>query len=100
MNSSNAKQFLPLVQALAEGKTIQIRDPYKGDVWEDGFNVEFSFGPERYRVKPVAPRELFEVRYKGGSRMVIEETLKEAQRTIAKCAVPEAWEIITFTENL
>lgn len=30
MNQQNASQFLPLVQALAEGKTIQLINPLTG----------------------------------------------------------------------
>lgn len=52
MNKNNAKDFLPFVQALAEGKTIQIKDSFDGS-WkdiEDGVN--FGFDPEHYRIKP------------------------------------------------
>lgn len=55
MNKENAHQFLPFVEALAAGKTIQIRHT-EDDVWTDAFNPSFSFEPERYRVKP-EPRE-------------------------------------------
>lgn len=51
MNKDNAKQFLPLVQALADGKTIQILDDGK---WRDFLSKEigFSFHHEQYRIKP------------------------------------------------
>lgn len=54
MNKDNAKDYLPLVQALAEGKTIQVN--YTGD-WGDEYNLDFSLPLEHYRVKP-EPREL------------------------------------------
>ena len=51
MNKNNAKDFLPLVQALADGKTIQF---YTGS-WVDLSSVDetsFTLPPERYRIKP------------------------------------------------
>lgn len=50
MNKDNAKDYLPLVQALAEGKTIQLNS---GHGWEDvDYLAPFSYEAERYRVKP------------------------------------------------
>jgi len=52
MNKDNAHLFLPLVQALAEGKTIQIKFD---DEWDDRPNTwDFSWThpPDRYRIKP------------------------------------------------
>jgi hypothetical protein len=54
MNKDNAAQFLPLVQALADGKTIQYRD-HQG-LWKDGYQTSFVYDPEDYRIKPT-PRE-------------------------------------------
>ena len=53
VTNANAHQYLPLVQALAEGKKLQIRtSPERA--WENtglgGF--EFAFPPECYRIKP------------------------------------------------
>lgn len=54
MNKDNAKQYLPLVQALVDGKTIQIdallNGNWKEHVGKDGFS--FRLPPEYYRVKP------------------------------------------------
>jgi len=52
MNAQNAKDFLPLVQALADGKTIQVFDE---DEWVDFTDVHFR-SDWQYRVKP-EPRE-------------------------------------------
>jgi hypothetical protein len=51
MNKENAAQFLPLVQALAEGKTIQYND---NGTWRDTHGDFVAFGnlPEHYRIKP------------------------------------------------
>lgn len=50
MNKENAKYYLPFVQALAEGKTIQMSATNGG--WQDMDNEEFVFEPKRYRIKP------------------------------------------------
>jgi hypothetical protein len=55
MNKDNAKQFLPLVQALADGKIIQHNN--NGE-WKDMYGDSVAFGNEieHYRIKP-EPRE-------------------------------------------
>lgn len=61
MNKDNAKDYLPLVQALAEGKTIQINAGTPGiPLWEDVDDPVFSGPVSDYRVKP-EPREWFVV---------------------------------------
>lgn len=50
MNKDNAKEFLPLVQALAEGKTIQYYSP-TADKWHDVVVVGFNGPPDHYRIK-------------------------------------------------
>jgi hypothetical protein len=53
MNKNNAKDFLPLVQALADGKTIQFDD---GGDWVDVENlITDPYDPDEYRIKP-SPR--------------------------------------------
>jgi len=53
MNKDNAKDYLPLIQALAEGKTIQSGQIGGSDRhWVDNLNVEFSNPPQFYRIKP------------------------------------------------
>lgn len=52
MNKQNAQQYIPLVQALAEGK-LQIENTDFG--WEDVKEYEeifFSLPVEHYRIKP------------------------------------------------
>lgn len=48
-----ATRIAPLVQALAEGKTLQFRDPKLKGTWEDVYGVGLYFyeGHE-YRIKP------------------------------------------------
>lgn len=49
MTKENAKNFIPLVQALADGKTIQKNN---GGVWEDLEIVAFEAPSRYYRIKP------------------------------------------------
>ena len=65
MNKGNAHLFLPIVQALTDGKQLQYRDgckdnPYWVD-FEDDDQIGFHTDPEDYRIKP-EPRT-FEVFY-------------------------------------
>ena len=59
MKLSQAKEYLPLIQAAAEGKTIQIYTPscpiwqdMTGDVWGDLFGDDDSERGVAYRIKP------------------------------------------------
>jgi hypothetical protein len=54
MNKENAHLFLPLVQALSDGKTIQY-SPFD-TMWSDIADPNFEDPPNRYRIKP-EPRE-------------------------------------------
>ena len=51
MNKDNAKEFLPLVQALIDGETLQ----YKRDSWVDAEELDTIYHvPYEYRIKPAA----------------------------------------------
>ncbi len=63
MTKDNAQDFLPLVQALAEGKTVQYR--LLGEKWSTGGDVDFSLPPDQYRIKP-EPREIWVNEYPEG----------------------------------
>lgn len=53
MNLKNAKQYLSLVQAAAEGKTIQVNEAFKHNpYWVDISNPSFDMEVEFYRIKP------------------------------------------------
>lgn len=56
MNKDNAREYLPLVQALAEGKVIQFNSQYYG--WTDTDWIYSEQPVERYRIKP-DPREIW-----------------------------------------
>lgn len=53
MNAENIKDYWPLLEALREGKTLQLRHGEVGDCeWSDITETKFSFPPDRYRAKP------------------------------------------------
>ena len=59
MNKDNAKDYLPLVQALAEGKTIEYRD--SDDAWIDCESPTFNQHSSRYRIKPEPKKAWYRV---------------------------------------
>ncbi len=79
MNRHTAKLFLPLVQALADGKTIRGRASAKHD-WvdfEDGEEVDFTDPPDHYQIKP-EPFECYMNIYDTGSHIAW-DTREEAE---------------------
>jgi len=65
MNKDNAKDYLLLVQALADGKAIQSCN-WVGD-WQDiNGRVDFLMPPANYRIKP-EPKEIWMNRYPNGA---------------------------------
>lgn len=64
MNKDTAKDYLPLVQALAEGKKIQVKiHNCQGDFlrWEDEDNLSFQVPPYHYRIKPEQKKQWYRV---------------------------------------
>lgn len=49
MTREDAKELLPIIQAYAGGKTIQILD---GDKWKDVYITDFYGSSNKYRIKP------------------------------------------------
>lgn len=49
MNKDNALQYIPLLQALAEGKTLEFK---YANVWKPMKDVSFGYPPDKYRIKP------------------------------------------------
>lgn len=63
MNKDTAKDYLPLLQALAEGKTIQwVSD---GGVWVDPSSSDkelfFTHAPSRYRIKSEPKKQSYRI---------------------------------------
>ena len=50
MNKMQAKEFLPMIKALADGKIIQVKDNY--DEWKDLKAPSFCEEVCNYRIKP------------------------------------------------
>ena len=68
MHKDNAKYYLPLVQALAEGKTIQYCSLSK---WYDAVVVDLNHPPDHYRIKPERIKK--KMWYKEGVTSMYEE---------------------------
>ena len=51
MNRQQAKELLPIIQAFAKGKTIQVKA--RDDIWYNDENeLKFDSDPQNYRIKP------------------------------------------------
>lgn len=66
MNASNARDYLPLVQALADGKTIQWKHRTMG--WIDSNELSDAYPASDYRIKP-EPREIWVNHYANPCRL-------------------------------
>lgn len=49
MNRKEIKEILPVIQAFAEGKEIQVKG---GNNWRTSEDLNFDLSPEEYRIKP------------------------------------------------
>ena len=86
MNKDNAKEYLPLIQALAEGKTIQYQpfgenvgaNIYPKGVWTD-IKGEINFPHEAhcYRIKPETIELELWYHSRGGNTCDVKSTDKE-----------------------
>lgn len=56
MNRERAKELLPVIQAFAEGKTVQFRGTVNDSMWQDDLGkwsvLEFDIEEYEYRIKP------------------------------------------------
>ena len=57
MTKEQAKELLPIIQAFAEGKTVQFLD---GGKWADVYETDFHESPVKYRIKPEPKYRPFE----------------------------------------
>ena len=55
MTKDEAKELLPIVKALAEGKVIESCDDLYG--WVETKNPIFDLSPDFYRIKPEQPKD-------------------------------------------
>lgn len=61
MKREEAKKLVPIIQAFADGKTIQLK--VDGGGWKDTAEPQFLFSAENYRIKP-EPRTFYSYRYR------------------------------------
>ena len=59
MTREEAKELLSIIQAYAEGKTIQFLD---GGKWADVYETDFYQSPDKYRIKPESKYRPFETK--------------------------------------
>lgn len=53
MDRNQSKELLPIIQAYAEGKTIQVIDTTdQCGMWENVTNLKINTDFEEYRIKP------------------------------------------------
>ena len=90
MNAENAREYMPLVQALANGLTIQFLDAATNK-WVDNKSPSFEYNPKYYRIKP-EPRTFEIVRSKLSGGIYSAETYDGS--------APNTWEYITVMEVL
>jgi len=88
MNLQNAREYMLLVQALADGKTIQCRYQIE-DNWYDETEIKFNWPLECYRIKP-EPRTFGIVRSKSCGSIYSEGDWDGSY--------PDNWERITVVE--
>ncbi|WP_426355634.1 hypothetical protein ACN9MD_09575 [Stenotrophomonas maltophilia] len=82
MNKDNAKDYLPLVQALAEGKVIQFND---GSRWRDlgSGHISWDYAAKFYRIKP-EPREIWVRRHEDGTNSAYVYSSKQEAEDCSK----------------
>ena len=80
MNKDNAKEYLPLVQALADGKTIQFKS-YISSEWLDASTHNFTEPAFMYRIKPETIELYLWYHVQSGSTCDVKSTDKETDWT-------------------
>lgn len=86
MNREEAAKFLSIIQALAEGKTVQFKSRIFND-WKDTDNPYFEQNIE-YRIKP-EPRKVWVVEFGDGSTLSVDKsTFKTSYGEVKKIHGP------------
>ena len=93
MNAQNAKDYLPLVQAMAEGKTIQ-ESSERSHYWSDGEDLVFDLPANRYRIKPEPRRHLLVV----DSATRIAKDIYSPSLWDSKLLCEGGWELVEVVE--
>lgn len=98
MNQEQAKKYLPIITALAEGKKIQYKDPYLLSDWADVDQPSFIPGYE-YRVKP-EPKVIYIPVHRSGYATAAWETKRAALEQIKCFGCPNEWVVDKFVQEL
>ena len=69
MTREEAKELLPIMQAYAEGKTIQFRENIN-NMWETIIRPSFNKSPSAYRIKPEPEYSPFKTQEKCWNEML------------------------------
>lgn len=85
MNASNAKDYLPLVQALTEGKVIQWK--HRAGGWIDSDELSDAFPASDYRIK-TEPREIWRNRTADGVEGSVFPTKESAIQALGEFYEP------------
>lgn len=93
ITKDNAAQYIPLLQAVAEGKTLQAKSGAGNWVTLKGLYLLDE--PDAYRVKP-EPRVITVWEHSGCGRKVVEEGLPDTSKAYA--GVHPAWKATVFRE--
>ena len=88
MNNKDAHLYLPFVQALADGKTLQL---WNRNEWMDLHTLSFTSDPEHYRIKPEPRKWTVWLDSHGFILGTVAEMLKNT---------PTGWTQIEVTETL
>ena len=86
MTREDAKEFLPIIQAYAEGKTIQIKDSGDGGWYDMTGLIKFDGLPGIYRIKP---EETYKP-YKDCDEMIA-DFMERFNITVPPCTMPSIW---------
>lgn len=87
MNKENAKEFLPLVQALANGKTIQYYSSVTS-AWHDATTFTFRLPPTAYRIKPER------IKKKMWYKEEVTSMYEEAYAANKMCWEEQGWQLV------
>ena len=91
MTREEAKELLPILQAYAEGRTIQFLD---GGKWLDLYESDFYESPERYRIKPEPKYRPFKTKEECWNEMLKHQPfgwLKSKENGRLRCIGEVSW---------
>lgn len=98
MDREKAKALLPIIEAYANGETVQFLD---GERWREGTQLDWSFPPQSYRIAP-KPRTFYGITYKHTSTITTYDTEEMRDNVYAGYSnrMKEGDEKITLVEVL